>query len=108
VLQIQSTGLGIFKRVAGTFTAYGSAYSGTISVNDVIDFEVTSGDVWTAKQNGTLRINPGTSDSAHNTATKIGLANSSGSARYDDLSFTASSGGDTGFTWKNGTKNVYG
>lgn len=94
LVQIQSTGLGLYKRVAGTFTLYGSAYTGTISVNDVIEVEVTSGNVWTVKQNGTPRINPGTSDSAHNTATKLEMANYSGSARYDDMSFTdtASSG----------------
>lgn len=90
---VYSTGLSVYKRVAGVNTLYGSSYSGTISVNDVIAFEVTSGDVWTVKQNGTLRINPGTSDTQHNTATKVGLVNYSGSARYDDLSFTESGGG---------------
>lgn len=97
LLQIQSGGLGIYKRVAGTFTQYGSTYTGTISVNDTLEFEVTSGNVWTAKQNGTLRINPGTADSAHSTATKLGMAGNSGSAKYDDLVFTdTASGGATG------------
>lgn len=90
-VQVLSSGLGLYKRVAGTFTLYGSTYSGTISVGDTIEVEVTSGDVWTVKQNSTLRINPGTSDSAHNTATKLCVGGSSGSAKYDDMSFTDTS-----------------
>ena len=94
LLQVQSSGLGIYKRVGGTFTQYGPLYSGTISVGDTIEFEVTSGNVWTARQNGTLRINPGTADAAHSTATKLGIAGNSGSAKYDDVVFvdTAASG----------------
>lgn len=91
LVQVQSGSLGLYKRVAGTFTLYGSTYSGTISVGDTIEVEVTSGDVWTVKQNGTLRINPGTSDSAHNTATKICVGGYSGGAKYDDMSFTDTS-----------------
>lgn len=96
LLQIQSTGLGLYKRVAGTFTLYGSVYTGTISVNDTLELEVTSGDVWTVKQNGTLRVNPGTADSTHSTATKLCLAGNSGSAKYDDLVFTDTAGGRGG------------
>lgn len=97
LVQVLSSGLGLYKRVAGTFTLYGSTYSGTISVGDTIEVEVTSGDVWTVKQNGTLRINPGTSDTQHNTATKLCVGGSSGSAEYDDMAFTDTSGGGGGF-----------
>lgn len=93
LIQVQSGSLGLFKRVSGTFTQYGSTYTGTISAGDSIEVEVTAGNVWTVKQNGTTRINPGTADSAHSSATKVCLAGFSGSARYDDLVFTDTAGG---------------
>ncbi len=91
-VQILSNQLGVYKRVGGTFTGYGAVYNGTVSVGDTIEIEVTAGNVWTVKQNGTLRINPGTADSAHSTATKIGIAGFSGSGKFDDLVFTDTAG----------------
>lgn len=93
LLQVQSGSLGLYKRVSGTFTQVGSTYTGTISANDVLLLDVTSGNAWTAKQNGTTRIGPTSADSTHSTATKWGLSNFSGAATYDDLSITDNAGG---------------
>lgn len=85
---IYSGKLELYKRVAGAFTALGSTYTGTISVNDVITLDVTSGSALTVKQNGTTRITATDSTGSTNTGVGFDWFQGDPSLRVDDFSWT--------------------
>lgn len=82
----------LWKKVAGSFTNFGSpsSYTGSLSANDVLAIEA-SGNDYTVTLNGSSIITGTTTDL--NTNTKVGIrANADTTARLDDFSFTESGG----------------
>lgn len=93
-LNVGSTEVNIFKKVAGSFTLIaGPTSSITFANGDVWKFTV-NGSALTGYQNGVSKISG--SDSFNSTATQHGIRSSSTTDRYDDFSITALGGGAAG------------
>lgn len=86
LVQAQSTGLGAYRRVAGSFTQEGSLYSGTVAANSVIRAVLDSSNSLSVYLNGTLRIGP-TTVTAGSSNTKHGLVVFT-AITWDDFSLT--------------------
>lgn len=84
-LELNGGSIGLYKRLAGTFTQVGSTYWGGYNVGDSISLTVDSAGNWTAKRNATTIIT-GT-DNAHSSATSWGIGVTTNGAQWDDLSF---------------------
>jgi hypothetical protein len=92
IYTIGSSGLRMFKVVAGSFTQLGSTASYTAANGDVLKFTV-NGSTLNGYVNGALKVGPQT-ESAGSTNTKHGLRSFNDSAsRFDDFSIVDNSGG---------------
>jgi len=82
----------IFKKVAGSFTQLGITATITAANGDVLKGSVDASNNHTFYQNGMSRVTA--TDAAGSTNTKHGLrANGDTTVRFDDFSFTDTSGG---------------
>lgn len=86
LIQAQSTGLGVYRRVAGSFTQEGTLYSGTISAGNVIRATIDGSNVLNVYQGATLRIGPITV-TAGSANTKHGIVAYT-TPTWDDFSLT--------------------
>lgn len=86
LVQITATLLGLYKKVAGTFTQIGTNYTGSFSANDVIKLTINGANLISGYQNGTLRKS-GT-DAAGSANTKHGIYIYNVLSRWDDLTIT--------------------